>query len=474
MKRIFSAESGTGVQPPSKCKKMHEYSSPTLYDDILLNILPFLHNRKEIIPICSLVSKQWFDQCCKLPLSIKLTRGSTLNNLLFKNKLLSNLTQLDASNCYRLDDFVGLECIRELCQCEEMRNLKSLILFANEIDDECCKLIATSPYLKNLTRLDFGESEIREGIEYLANSENCKNLRILKLESLFNANKSILKALAYGKYFTNLTNLEINDIFVDEALDFGQLTQLTSLCLEISYIKNMEPITRNEHFKNLTSLNLCSNSFEREGCKEIANSKYLNQLTYLNLGGCRIGDGIIDIANSPNMSNLSSLIIYHGLCTKQACKYLCESKYITKLTYLDISNNDIGSEGVKMIVDSPNMINLTTLMIDNCGSDDSYNLISHSVFSNQLKIINIDNFDWDIRGKFNGIEKLIFTTLEVANLTEVNLLFNDVFPKLRKIASYHETYFKRNSISGEISSTPAGLKLFDKVYFSDEPSSDEE
>lgn len=164
-------------------------------------------------------------------------------------------------------------------------------------------------------------------------------------------------------------------------------------CLEPSHIKQII-----SHFDNLESLNLANCDLDNEiiieianspkmnnlktlvldkitgiekGIIEIANSPNMFSLQNLSLAGCLHGDDVVfKIVNSPYMSNLISLNVHNCHLGTKAIVAIAESTHMAELKHLNISLNSLDVKAINALAKSYNMARMEYLYLSNCYLED--------------------------------------------------------------------------------------------------------
>jgi len=260
---------------------------------------------------------------------------------IFKNNSFPNLCELvlDESSV----DYGTFKAIVENITASRLQYLS--INHNEEFDDKCCQLM-TSSHFKNLTRLDINESSsvTIEGIRIISNTV----------------------------FWTKLIELQLGDVVLGE-----EGAKLVSHCRFLR-------------------------KFMGSRCKVGVNgTKYLAQLfylEYLDLNEGEIGDeGCKIIAESPSMSHLKYLDVGGNGVTAIGCKYIASSPHLCLLENLYLCGNEIGDVGVDALANSEQM-NLLLLDVSNNGI--TINGIKMIVDSNSLEgLEEIDISDNDIEGE---------------------------------------------------------------------------
>ncbi|KAF0977416.1 hypothetical protein FDP41_003408 [Naegleria fowleri] len=253
-------------------------------------------------------------------------------------------------------------------------NLQKLELTKRYFDDSIVKGIANSQNLKNLTHLNLCQSQVHDQSFQMIASPLFSNLTYLNLNDTKIGVKSV-KIISSSPYFSKLKDLQLAGCRLGNALLFE--------------------ISQSSHLKNLTSLNLNRNDLSFDGVKCIGQSSVFDHLTCLTLDGNNISqEGVQYLANCENLSNIeefsiefnannfltpmsSVLAIFKGHMKKiKSFRFLPDSyselqeflacKNITSLKSLNlyvcrVLNDEF--EGLKLLVNCPNLSQLETLKI---------------------------------------------------------------------------------------------------------------
>ncbi|KAG2374431.1 hypothetical protein C9374_010715 [Naegleria lovaniensis] len=317
-----------------------------LCDDIVFSVIQFLQS-EFILRSCMRVCKQWLKISLSKPLSLRIT---------------------------------NLQKLQHAAKCAQLKNLTILVLngFSKGQDvaygDAAIKIIAKSPHMKSLTRLEMENMDIsHEGCLALANSQHVQNLTHLNWSINPKITVESFLALASSSNMKNLTSL---DVFLTYVGDEGMKS-----------IANM---------KHLRSLKFGSNNISLKGIKHVSSMSSLTELNVLHLDMNVVSTHqFLDvIANSESMCHLTKMSLYKSSISSQQVLSLTTSPYITQLTSLDLSGNNIGDVGIKSIATSRSMQHLKRLTINTCMiSDAGACTIAKSSFMKNLTYLNVSNED---------------------------------------------------------------------------------
>lgn len=182
------------------------------------------------------------------------------------------------------------------------------------------------------------------------------------------------KAIANSPTLLNLTSLSLrhNKIWDEEAIAIAKSPTLTKLrFLDLGndgkWCRMIDTPGYNPWSRHLTGLSMYTEVYGigEKGAKAIANSPTLTNLTSLNLEHNTIWDGgAIAIANSPTLLNLTSLNLSHANIGNAGAMAIAKSQNLASLTSLNLAHNQIGDEGIMAILESPFLTNLKSLILD--------------------------------------------------------------------------------------------------------------
>ena len=241
----------------------------------------------------------------------------------------------------------GMKKLNEINFSQEIQNNKNKKYCLNKLNWE-------KDYFYKIKKADFEE-----------NSEES-----YKLKCIVDDNNFFCECFIYYKFnqckSIDLTNYKFNNITIQPLLNILKFKE------------------------NLFELNLSNNEIGNEGCYCLGNLLRINRnLSVLNLTGCKIGDlGLtfflkgIDNKYKDEKCNLTKLILSENKLTENSGKNLGNLLLsLTKLQWLNISNNKINNKGAqdffdiyKEILEDELAINLSLNNNNNCTSENMTNL----------------------------------------------------------------------------------------------------
>ena len=211
--------------------------------------------------------------------------------------------------------------------------------------------------MKKLNEINFSqEIQNNKNKKYCLNKLNWEKDYFYKIKKADFENNS--EELYKLKYIVNDNN------FFCECFIYYKFSQCKSIDLTNYKFNNItiQPLLNILKFKeNLIELNLNNNEIGNEGCYCLGNLLRINRnLSVLNLTGCKIGDlGLTFLVKGINnkykdeKSNLTKLILIDNKLTENSGKNLGNLLLnLTKLQWLNISNNKINNKGAQDLFDT--------------------------------------------------------------------------------------------------------------------------
>jgi uncharacterized protein (TIGR02996 family) len=154
-----------------------------------------------------------------------------------------------------------------------------------------------------------------------------------------------------------------------------------------------------------------------------ANSRFLARLTSLDLSYRGLhGSGLEALMGSPDLAYLRELHLRRTRLDLSALRALAESSYLAGLTVLDLDGNNIRAEGSQALTESPHLANLTALRLGhNALRDTGAKALANSPYLKRLTALDL---------RYNGIGgpglHALAASENLARLTDLNLSGNFV------------------------------------------------
>lgn len=305
-------------------------------------------------------------------------------------------------------------------------NISRLQILSDEIANEFflyhMKLSENKDYRKIFSNIlissIFQKSTTIQELEFENNSSPLKKdiLDVSKIDSLD----------IVDKYFDEAHKNGISNIIIKlDKDDDGSIWYLGNANIVIYSKKDNQDISRLlkwEAMRSVKTLKFVS-IMSNDQVVDIANSELLGNLEFLDLRANNIGDeGVLELAFSSNLSP-KKLNLSMNSITADGVAMLSESEiFIEKLQDLDISDNELGVDGIFFLVESSISINLKRLNISKCKvGNDGMNIIYSSENMNGLEFLDIS---------YNGLDDNAIIALanskNMQNLKELNIAGNDV------------------------------------------------
>jgi uncharacterized protein (TIGR02996 family) len=112
----------------------------------------------------------------------------------------------------------------------------------------------------------------------------------------------------------------------------------------------------------LTALDLSGNLLGEMGLRMFAESPGVAGLQELDLSGNEaMGDAVTDLVRSPHLAGLRSLALRESAVSAAVAQALAQSPSLAGLTSLDLAGNQLGLAGVRHLAESPYLTRLTAL-----------------------------------------------------------------------------------------------------------------
>ena len=262
--------------------------------------------------------------------------------------------------------------------------------------------------MKKLNEINFSqEIQNNKNKKYCLNKLNWEKDYFYKIKKADFENNS--EELYKLKYIVNDNN------FFCECFIYYKFNQCKSIDLTNYKFNNItnQPLLKILKFKeNLIELNLNNNEIGNEGCYCLGNLLRINRnLSVLNLTGCKIGDlGLTFLVKGINnkykdeKSNLTKLILIDNKLTENSGKNLGNLLLnLTKLQWLNISNNKINNKGAQDLFDTYKEILEDELSIN-------LSLSNNNLTSENISNLSLNNYHSKM---VNNLEYLILIDIGI-------------------------------------------------------------
>ena len=268
-----------------------------------------------------------------------------------------------------------------------------------------------------------------KGATVLSQNIAWTNLQILNLQGN-SIGATGAAELSKSTTWTKLQSLDLakNSIGDRGATELGKNTSWTNLQLlnlsdnELSD-EGATGLSKNTAWTNLQTLNLSESAIEEEGAAELSKNAAWSQLSTLNLSNNPIGDlGAIALAKNRTWVNLQTLILAESEISTSGFSALSNNVTWSNLRVLDLSNNDLGVEGADLIHKNSTWANLHTLYL---GGNSILNYRKGGVNLNWNNLVNLQELDLSNNEIGNdGVAKLSknsWNQLHTLNLARVSI-----------------------------------------------------
>lgn len=294
----------------------------------------------------------------------------------------------------------NVPAIVKLLQLEQIGslNLSSLSLSADDL-----KAVAESPYLTNLTELDFNYNKAgAEGAAALGQSKTLMRLRVLELRSCAIGEAGAV-ALARAANLSQLVKLNVGDNAIGP--------------------KGTATLAASPHLKNLQTLLLDNNAVGPAATKNLAISPHFRELTELDLSDNEIGpQGAQALAGSENLAKMATLKLNTNKLAGVGLRVLSASPHLGRLKILELNSNEIDDVGVKALTVSPSIRQLEELSLAyNIIGDEGVKALASWPGLAKLRKLNLRNN----KATWAGV-KALASSPHLLGLQELDLSKNDI------------------------------------------------
>jgi hypothetical protein len=160
-------------------------------------------------------------------------------------------------------------------------------------------------------------------------------------------------------------------------------------------------IANSSYLQNLKRLIILRSDISG-GCKNLARSPYLHNLTHLEIhrSEWRKKDDFASLVNSPILESLAFLELSYMDLEGEDVAALAQSPFLKRLTHLDLSQNGIGAKGLEAIAQANNFQNLKELNLSyNWIKDAGAYELAKSPYLQNLEDLNLCESELSESGK---------------------------------------------------------------------------
>jgi uncharacterized protein (TIGR02996 family) len=282
-----------------------------------------------------------------------------------------------------------------------LSGLKGLGVGYENIEQGSLQVLASSPYLQNLTRLDAGGPWgpfDRLDLEAVTTPGVFPRLRSLTLHGT-NFNATFLPHLLGASYFPQLTALDLTSWRLGNdgarafataaptrmqrlglgytnitaagarALAAADLPELTTLDMSACPITPVgaNALLSSQHLPRLREFRLWLANPDDSGIRKLVRAKGLRRLTSLQLKDTSLGvAGVRALADSPHLTNLTHLSINLWRGREKAFKQLAQSPSLAGLVSLELHRDKLTVPSAQALANSPYLGDLAVLDLRSC------------------------------------------------------------------------------------------------------------
>jgi hypothetical protein len=166
--------------------------------------------------------------------------------------------------------------------------------------------------------------------------------------------------------------------------------------------RELTRIANSSYLQNLKRLIILRSDIYGGGCKNLARSPYLHNLTHLEIHRSEWikEDDFASLVNSPILESLAFLKLSYMDLRDEDVAALAQSPFLKRLTHLDLSQNGIGAKGLEAIAQASKFQNLKKLNLSyNWITDaEAYELVKSPYLQN-LEELNLCESELSESGK---------------------------------------------------------------------------
>ncbi|KAF0976765.1 hypothetical protein FDP41_004060 [Naegleria fowleri] len=240
-----------------------------------------------------------------------------------------------------------------------MRKLRKLFLKGCSIGSQGCEYLRILAEMSPLTELDVSSNEIdMHGCQHL---NGFKNLTILDISNNKIGGEGLIR-LFENSSLPRITDLNISRCEISDFIE-KFATHAPQHLLRLNLMSNsLREITSlcQEKFASLSYLNLSVNELSLNACKDISTCKHFSKLTYLDMSFNQVHALGCHVLSQNHLSNLKTLILSHDKITGEGCKNLSNGCF-KSLQTLILEGNSISDEGCQFLASGGTFPSLTQL-----------------------------------------------------------------------------------------------------------------
>jgi uncharacterized protein (TIGR02996 family) len=266
-------------------------------------------------------------------------------------------------------------------QCAYLSRLSALTIHGSHKGEPLAQAIANAPHLSGLKVLNLSRNRFEDdAVEYLANSPILANLEELVLWGN-EIGETGARALAASSHLGRLRRLDLHENRLGpggaEALAGSErLTALRALRLESNEIggARLHSLSRASDLLRVPVLDLSRNGLNAASLHLILTRPSGSlppdavRLEELDLSHNELGnDGARVLAKCPDLAGLRVLRLIGCGIGDDGARAVAESPHLNELVELDVANNPIGDSGCRGFLDTPHMRSLRLLSIPRIG-----------------------------------------------------------------------------------------------------------
>jgi uncharacterized protein (TIGR02996 family) len=266
--------------------------------------------------------------------------------------------------------------IPNLAACPQLRWVSSLEFSRCQLNDRSLQQLLTSPYLDRLSSLNLDGNDINTpGIRTLIRSPLFARLRCLDLS----------RNRALGDTAARLLTHEAS-------ADHLEVLRLCGINLTLNGLYDLLGTTRLPRLRHLHVSGVSLSGFPQASTSRLpGNGKLLSQLQSLDLSEIDLAVYLLHLVEIlPSPSDLRILYLRDAAIESRDAEYLAHSTALANLTFLDLTQNGLGTTGAQALANSPHLASLTHLHLSNNNvRDRGAKAIVESTHLRCLRVLNL-------------------------------------------------------------------------------------
>ncbi len=240
---------------------------------------------------------------------------------------------------------------------ENLSRLQTLSVDQDRVNQDCAKRLTQSSAFESLKSLDLGDCNFStDGASTLFSSESLSTLERLVVNGTVRGDV-VAEALGASPYLSNLRYLSLcRSPLTAQGLsaiaNAESLSNLEDLDLSITGLQGsaLLELVRSTTLTKLRFLGMRSIACSGEVWSQLLRSPAAQTLTKLDIQSAPLGDSQVSAFAEAELPALRELITYENGLTDEMVQRLADAPWMSHLTRLVLSDNQVGDEGLRKIL----------------------------------------------------------------------------------------------------------------------------